>query len=96
MYFTDEDYGSEGFHGGLEVKISGEREISIASMEGQADDKMPKNVKGILKHKDDRSSGKYYLGPCSGNKYHDYTVYIYAKSANGDNLAKGKLKLGSY
>ena len=76
IYFTDEDYGNEGGHGGFEVKISGVSEISIPSMEGQADDKLPKNVKGIQKHHDDRSDGKYYLGPYSGNRYHQISSGI--------------------
>jgi len=94
--FTDEDYGNEGGHGGFEVKISGQSEVTIPSIEGGVD-KMPPNIKGVGEHHCfDCNGGTYYLGPCSGGSGNTYTVYIYAKDKGDEDLAKGKLRQGEY
>ena len=94
--FTDEDYGSEGGHGAFELKLSRKTEVDIASIQGEGSDKMPPNMKGVGQHHCGSCGGTYYLGPCSGGRGHFYTVYVYAKNADGKELAKGKLPLGQY
>ena len=96
LYFTDEDWNSEGAHGVVSYKVSsGEQSLVIPSFKGETNN-LPQNFKAISKHKARKLSDGIYLGPCSGGKGHTYVVYIYAKDKKGKKLAKAKLSLGKY
>jgi len=97
LHFTDEDWsGGEGAHGVVGFKVpTGSNSVIVPSFKGETD-KLPANIEALSRHKGQRWYKGIYLGPCSGGKDHDYTVYVYAKNADGKKLAKGKLPLGQY
>ncbi len=95
LNFTDEDWAHEGAHGIIGFKISASDEsVIVPSFKGEVDE-LPPNFEVVSPHIGSQMSG-VYLPPCSGGRGHRYTVYIYAKNADGDELAKGKLPLGTY
>jgi len=94
LHFTDEDWKSEGAHGVIGYKITaGSTSVVIPSFKGETDE-LPPNFEEISAH-EGRMDG-IYLPPCSGGKGHDYTVYVYAKNADDEELANGKLPIGNY
>jgi len=96
LHFTDEDWESEGAHGVVSYKIpTGSNSVIVPSFKGETD-KLPENFKAISSHEATSLAEGVYLGPCSGGQGHAYTVYVYAKNADGEELAKGKLPLGDY
>ena len=96
LHFTDEDWQSEGAHGVVGFKVPlGSDSVIVPSFKGETD-KLPKNIEAISSHEATMLAGGVYLGPCSGGRYHTYTVYVYAKNADGKKLARGKLPLGQY
>ena len=74
---------------------TGSNSVIVPSFEGETD-KLPANIEAISSHEAGSLAGGVYLGPCSGGRDHNYTVYVYAKDADGKKLAKGKLPLGKY
>ena len=96
LHFTDEDWSGEGAHGVVGFKVpTGSNSVIVPSFKGETD-KLPANIEALSSHEGTMLAGGVYLGPCSGGQYHDYTVYVYAKNADGKKLAKGKLPLGEY
>lgn len=96
LHFTDEDWSHEGAHGVVSYKIStGSNPVIVPSFKGETDT-LPENFTEISSHEATSLAGGVYLGPCSGGRGHAYTVYVYAKNADGKELAKGKLPLGNY
>jgi len=94
LHFTDEDWESEGAHGVIGYKITaGSTSVVIPSFKGETDE-LPPNFEKIRAH-EGRMDG-VYLPPCSGGQEHDYTVYVYAKNADDEKLANGKLPIGNY
>ena len=96
LNFTDEDWSGEGAHGVVGFKVpTGSNSVIVPSFEGETD-KLPANIEAISSHEATSLAGGVYLGPCSGGRDHNYTVYVYAKDADGKKLAKGILPLGKY
>ena len=97
LHFTDEDwYAGEGAHGVVGFPVpAGSKSVIVPSFKGETD-KLPANIEAISSHEAQMLAGGVYLGPCSYGRGHNYTVYVYAKNADGKELAKGKLPLGQY
>jgi len=96
LHFTDENWGSEGAHGVIGYSVpAGSGSVVVPSFAGETDD-LPTGIEKIGAHQCYDCGGGVYLGPCSGGRGHAYTVYVYARDADGNKLAKGKLGLGNY
>ena len=97
LHFTDENwYAGEGAHGVVGFPVpAGSKSVIVPSFKGETD-KLPANIEAISSHEAQMLAGGVYLGPCSYGRGHNYTVYVYAKNADGKTLAKGKLPLGQY
>ena len=82
--------------GVVAVKVpAGGKRVDVSSFEGETE-KLPAGIEAIRSHECFQCASGVYLGPCSGGRDHTYTVYVYAKNAKGETLAKGQLSLGCY
>ena len=97
LHFTDENwYVGEGAHGVVGFPVpAGTKSVIVPSFKGETD-KLPENIEAISSHQAQMLAGGVYLGPCSNGRGHNYTVYVYAKNADGKTIANGKLPLGQY
>jgi phosphatidylethanolamine-binding protein (PEBP) family uncharacterized protein len=94
--FTDRDYGSTGGHGEFKVSYDGtSKEFIIKSVVGETKE-LPDGYEGIKTHHSSNSSSGYYLGPCSGGRWHSYFVRVDALNSDGKAIAKAKMNLGNY
>ncbi len=94
--FTDRDWGSEGAHGVIGVRVpSGANTATIPALEGEVDT-LPATIEKISIHECRACAGGIYLGPCSGGGGHQYYVTVRAERADGTLLAEGTLVLGNY
>jgi phosphatidylethanolamine-binding protein (PEBP) family uncharacterized protein len=96
MKFTDRDWGGEGAHGVVGIKVpQTATSITIPSFKGEVD-ALPAEIEKISIHQCRACAEGVYLGPCSGGGGHQYYVTISAESADGKSLADGKLVLGNF
>lgn len=96
LKFTDEDWGSEGFHGEFSISVpSGSSTFNLSEFSGDSG-ALPSGVTMLAGHGCGSCGGGGYLGPCSNGRGHSYYANIYVFDGQGNKIDGSYIVLGRY